>query len=161
MNENEWRAEIKQYFSKQSESRHETTLSLISIFNRFSEENLQIEKIINHAENEQDEILQQIVKLYEWYKHRLQTMNMVDFALLQQRAYSQLLESEHVINEFEHVVIDEFQDTNRIQEQLFFVFLKGIRISVLSGTMIRHCIGFVGLQWRTLSNFQKGLNFTC
>lgn len=122
MNENEWRAEIKQYFSKQSESRHETTLSLISIFNRFSEENLQIEKIINHAENEQDEILQQIVKLYEWYKHRLQTMNMVDFALLQQRAYSQLLESEHVINEFEHVVIDEFQDTNRIQEQLFSSF---------------------------------------
>jgi DNA helicase II / ATP-dependent DNA helicase PcrA len=123
--ENEWRSEMKKYFSKRSESRHETALSLISLFNRFSEENLQIERIIDHAVNINDETLQQIARLYEWYKQRLQTMNMVDFALLQQRAYSQLLESEHVINEFEHVVIDEFQDTNRIQEQLFLRLAKG------------------------------------
>ena len=123
--ENDWRSEMKKYFSKRSESRHETALLLISVFNRFSEENLQIERIIDHAVNINDETLQQIARLYEWYKQRLQTMNMVDFALLQQRAYSQLLESEHVINEFEHVVIDEFQDTNRIQEQLFFRLAKG------------------------------------
>lgn len=125
VNEKEWRTEIKQYFAKRSESRHETTLSLISIFNRFSEENLETQKIIDYAINHQDEALQQIARLYDWYKQRLRTMNMVDFALLQQRAYSQLLESEHVINEFEHVIIDEFQDTNRIQEQLFFRLAKG------------------------------------
>lgn len=125
VNENEWRSEMKQYFSKRSESRHETTLSLISIFNRFSEENLQIEKIVDHALNIQDGKLQQITRLYEWYKKRLEAANMVDFALLQQRAYSQLLESEHTTYEFDYVIIDEFQDTNRIQEQLFFRLSKG------------------------------------
>ncbi|AGI31181.1 ATP-dependent helicase [Bacillus subtilis] len=123
--EDEWRSDMKQYFGKRSESRHDTALSIISIFNRFSEENLPIETIKRHATNKQDEILLQIAKLYEWYKKKLNSNNMVDFSLLQQRALHQLLESEHVISEFEHVVIDEFQDTNRIQEQLFFRLAKG------------------------------------
>ncbi|WP_071396619.1 ATP-dependent helicase [Bacillus tuaregi] len=125
--EEEWRAEIKQYFGKRSESRHETTLSIISIFNRFSEENLSIDVIKEHAMIKQNDPLLHIAKLYEWYKQKLHTSNMVDFSLLQQRALDQLLESEHVINEFEHVVIDEFQDTNRIQEQLFFRLAKGYK----------------------------------
>ncbi len=119
------RSEMKQYFGKRSESRHDTALSFISIFNRFSEENLQIEKVKNHAFIKKDETLKQIAKLYEWYKGKLHSNNMVDFSLLQQRALHQLLESEHVISEFEHIVIDEFQDTNRIQEQLFFRLAKG------------------------------------
>lgn len=123
--EDEWRSDMKQYFGKRSESRHDTALSIISIFNRFSEENLPIETIKRHATNKQDEILLQIAKLYEWYKEKLNSNNMVDFSLLQQRALHQLLESEHVTSEFKHIVIDEFQDTNRIQEQLFFRLAKG------------------------------------
>ncbi|MEK4086090.1 ATP-dependent helicase [Psychrobacillus sp. FSL K6-1415] len=123
--EDEWRAEMKKYFGKRSESRHDTALSVISIFNRFSEENLSIEKIAEHATEKQDETLLQIAKLYDWYKNKLTSENKVDFSLLQQRALKQLLESEHVISEFQHVVIDEFQDTNRIQEQLFFRLANG------------------------------------
>lgn len=125
VDESEWRSVMKQYFSRRSVSRHETALSLISIFNRFSEENLQVETIMGHALNIQDESLQQIARLYEWYKQRLQSTNMVDFSLLQQRAYNQLLESDHTTFEFEHIIIDEFQDTNRIQEQIFFRLAKG------------------------------------
>ncbi len=123
--EDEWRSDMKQYFGKRSKSRHDTALSIISIFNRFSEENLPVEIIKNYAIKNKDETLLQIAKLYEWYKKRLHSNNIVDFSLLQQRALHQLLESEHVINEFEHVVIDEFQDTNRVQEQLFFRLAKG------------------------------------
>ncbi|SOC24549.1 DNA helicase-2/ATP-dependent DNA helicase PcrA [Ureibacillus xyleni] len=120
-----WRSDMKQYFGKRSESRHDTALSIISIFNRFSEENLPVEKIYDYAKSKRDDTLLKIAKLYEWYKAKLHSDNMVDFSLLQQRALHQLLESEHVIFEFEHVVIDEFQDTNRIQEQLFFRLAKG------------------------------------
>ncbi|WP_026674015.1 UvrD-helicase domain-containing protein, partial [Alkalihalobacterium bogoriense] len=123
--ENEWRAELKEYFGKRSESRHESTLSLISIFNRFSEENLPIEHIIDQATSKQDEMLLQIAKLYDWYKQKLNTSNMVDFSLLQQRALHQLLQSDHVCFEFDHIIIDEMQDTNRIQEQLFFRLASG------------------------------------
>lgn len=123
--EEAWRSRMKQYFGKRSQSRHDTALSIISIFNRFSEENLSIEKIKNYATEKQDEILLQIAKLYEWYKGKLYSNNMVDFSLLQQRAFEQLLKNESAIYEFEHVIIDEFQDTNRIQEQLFFRLAKG------------------------------------
>lgn len=123
--ESELRSGMKQYFGKRSESRHDTALSFISIFNRFSEENLTIEKIKNYADVKKDEALKQIAKLYEWYKGKLSSDNKVDFSLLQQRALNQLMESEHVIHEFDHIIIDEFQDTNRIQEQLFFRLAKG------------------------------------
>lgn len=125
LKEEELRAELKEYFGKRSASRHESTLSIISIFNRFSEENLPTENILEYASAKQDEILLKIAKLYEWYKHKLQTSNMVDFSLLQQRALHQLLQSDHVIKEFEHIIIDEMQDTNRIQEQLFFRLASG------------------------------------
>ncbi|MGM9987309.1 MAG: ATP-dependent helicase [Bacillaceae bacterium] len=125
LKEEELRLDMKQYFGKHSNSRHDTALSLISIFNRFSEENVPSEKIKNNAIKNEDKILLQIAKLYEWYKEKLYAKNMVDFSLLQQRALHQLLENEHTIYEFEHVVIDEYQDTNRIQEQLFFRLAKG------------------------------------
>ncbi|WP_298829942.1 ATP-dependent helicase [uncultured Planococcus sp.] len=125
VNEKEWRIEIKQYFSKRSDSRHDTSLSIISLFNRFSEENITADEIFVHASNEEDTTLYQIGKLYVWYKQRLEVTNSVDFSLLQQRAYNQLLKSDHVIYEFDHIIIDEFQDTNRIQEQLFFRLANG------------------------------------
>lgn len=125
VNEKEWRIEMKGYFSKRSDSRHDTSLSIISLFNRFSEENITTDEILVHASDEQDTTLYQIGKLYIWYKQRLEVTNSVDFSLLQQRAYNQLLKSDHVIYEFDHIIIDEFQDTNRIQEQLFFWLANG------------------------------------
>lgn len=124
-NEEVLREDLKQYFGKRSQSRHDSALSLISIFNRFSEENLPIDRIKEHALKSNDETLLNIAKLYEWYVSKLKADNIVDFSLLQQRAMQLLLESEHVIHEFEHIIIDEMQDTNRIQEQLFYRLAKG------------------------------------
>ncbi|REB11148.1 ATP-dependent helicase [Sporosarcina sp. BI001-red] len=128
VNENEWRLDVRQYLTGMSfefASRHDTTTLLISIFNRFSEENLQTQKIIDYAQNEDEQVLKQIARVYEWYKLKLEKSNMVDFSLLQQRAYTQLLLSDHTAYEFDHIIIDEYQDTNRIQEQLFFRLAKG------------------------------------
>lgn len=123
--EEDIRTELKEYFGNHSTSRHDTSKSLISLFNRFSEENLSIDKLFEHAKDNGSQSFLHIVKLYAWYKEKLASTNMIDFSLLQQRALHLLLQSEHVINEFEHVIIDEFQDTNRIQEQLFFRLALG------------------------------------
>ncbi|UYP07265.1 ATP-dependent helicase [Priestia megaterium] len=125
ISEEDIRFELKQYFGKVSTSRHDSTQSLISIFNRFSEENLNIENLYEYARDTSDESLLRVTKLYEWYKQRLFKSNMVDFSLLQQRATNQIMQSEDFIHEFEHVIIDEYQDTNSIQEQLFFRLASG------------------------------------
>jgi DNA helicase II / ATP-dependent DNA helicase PcrA len=119
-----FRMEIKQYFEKMSATRHDSTKSLIGMFNRFSEENLLPDLIEGKAIKEKDGTLLKLAKLYRWYKEELESKNQIDFALLQQKALIVLENSEHTINEFEHVVIDEYQDTNRIQEQLIFRLAK-------------------------------------
>ncbi|MBY0062361.1 ATP-dependent helicase [Priestia aryabhattai] len=121
----EFRLEIKQYFEKRSSSKHECAKSLISILNRFSEENLNPKFIEERASQQQDTTLQNISKIYMWYKEELQAKNQIDFSLLQQKALNILQNSDHVIYEFEHIIIDEFQDTNSIQEQLIFRLSKG------------------------------------
>jgi DNA helicase-2/ATP-dependent DNA helicase PcrA len=120
-----FRLEIKQYFENRSAARHDSAKSLISIFNRFSEENLSPDLIEQQATNETDTTLIKVAKLYRWYAEELASKKQMDFALLQQRALNVLEKSEHTINEFEHVVIDEYQDTNRIQEQVIFRLAKG------------------------------------
>lgn len=125
MNEEDFRIELQKYFEAHSSSRHNSSLSLISIFNRFSEENLSPDDIINKASNIQDETLKKIAVLYNWYREYLFGRNQVDFSLLQQKALQTLMQSEHTTEIFEHIIIDEYQDTNRIQEQLIFRLAEG------------------------------------
>lgn len=122
-----FRSELRSYFEARSGSRHTSAQSLIGIFNRFSEENLTSEDIKNRAEILQDETLKKISVLYGWYRDHLFGRNQVDFSLLQQKALQTLMESEHTTEIFEHIIIDEYQDTNRIQEQLIFRMAKGHR----------------------------------
>jgi DNA helicase-2/ATP-dependent DNA helicase PcrA len=49
----------------------------------------------------------------------------VDFSLLQQAAYNHVSTLEKSGSIFEHIIIDEYQDTNAIQEKLFFTLAKG------------------------------------
>lgn len=123
----EFRSELKQYFENWGSSKHESAQSLISIFNRFSEENLSAEMIQKQAQELGDDTLYKIAKLYQWYKEELFSKNQVDFSLLQQKALDVLKMSDHTIYEFQHIIIDEYQDTNRIQEQLIFHLAKGYK----------------------------------
>ncbi|MGG1289830.1 ATP-dependent helicase [Bacillus smithii] len=121
----DFRIELKQYFNNRGSSKHESAKSLISIFNRFSEENLSAQTIQEQAKELRDDTLYKIANLYQWYMDELFAKNQVDFSLLQQKALDVLKIGEHTIYEFEHIIIDEFQDTNRIQEKLIFHLAKG------------------------------------
>lgn len=134
---------INQVFNSRFQSKHSAVTSCISFFNRCSEECLEPRDIIarlddsdenlrryfkgNSLESEQ---LVQAYTLYQAYRESLirnEKIRNTDFSLLQQEAYKVLLAREETGHIFKHVIIDEYQDTNTIQERIFFRLAQGYK----------------------------------
>lgn len=118
---------INSYFGKNSNSRHNAVVNVIALFNRFSEERIDPVLARKRASNA---ALKKLLLMYEEYLKLLATVNAVpltDFSLLQQDAVKVLEATPEVSNVFRHVIIDEYQDTNTIQEQLFFRLAAGYK----------------------------------
>jgi len=102
-------------------SRHVAAINTISLFNRLSEEKIDVNQV-----STDDEELQVFLKMYSSYREKLNANERVpdvDFALLQQMAYENIINSPNG-GDFKHIIIDEYQDTNTIQELLFFGLAK-------------------------------------
>ncbi len=117
---------INKYFDgRGSKSKHYAVMNCIALFNRLSEEciNPRQAKVKTNDGN-----LKTQLDLYEEY---LKTLNepkpngTVDLSLLQQCALNVLTEQPNSNSIFKHVIIDEYQDTNPIQERLFFDLARG------------------------------------
>ena len=69
---------------------------------------------------------QQWVRVYAAYEETCRRSGVVDFAEFLLRTYELLRDNEtlrsHYQNRFQHVLVDEFQDTNRIQYQWLELF---------------------------------------
>jgi DNA helicase II / ATP-dependent DNA helicase PcrA len=115
---------INQFFGDNSISKHIAATSCISLFNRFSEECLNPAQAKQLA---QDDRLKQLIDLYAHYKQTLTQANppLADFSLIQQEAFKALENSPNAGTIFKHIIIDEYQDTNTIQERLFFKLATG------------------------------------
>lgn len=116
---------INSYLKQNSNSRHNAVVHLIALFNRFSEERIDA---VTARKRAPDATLKKLLVMYEEYLKLLATVNVVpltDFALLQQNAVKVLEATPDAANVFRHVIIDEYQDTNAIQEQLFFKLAAG------------------------------------
>lgn len=116
---------INEFFDTNSESKYRAIQHCISLFNRFSEECVDPHQI---RRSTKDNTLKQLIDMYDRYVNLLETAQAVphtDFALVQQRAFNRLdsfAGSGHV---FKYVIIDEYQDTNTIQERLYFKLSSG------------------------------------
>ncbi|MBU8689503.1 UvrD-helicase domain-containing protein [Priestia megaterium] len=114
--------EFKQWFSTSIEkplsNKHDITIALIEMFNRFTEECIEPSSF----KTVEDKDIQQFGGLYELYVSELRANNFVDYAFLQQEAlkYVSTLEK----SRFDYIIIDEYQDTNLVQEKLFFSLSK-------------------------------------
>jgi DNA helicase-2/ATP-dependent DNA helicase PcrA len=109
----------------ESSSRHRAVMHCIAFFNRLSEECLDPDALIPQAD---DPVLAQLIRMYALYRDSLRRSDvpaLTDFSLLQQNAL-RVLEafagSGHV---FQHVIVDEYQDTNTVQERIFFRLAAG------------------------------------
>lgn len=115
---------INQYFSGNDHySRHKAVVNVIKLFNRFSEE-----CVMPGTVNAKNETLGSLLTMYDFYKYSLQNsgngIGSVDFSLLQQQAYTAICVFKGCQDVFKHIIIDEYQDTNPIQEKLFFELAK-------------------------------------
>ena len=108
-----------------SQSRHAAVTNVIALFNRLSEECLQPENVVERVD---DPTYRSLLAMYANYVASLRPHHgphRTDFALLKQNALDLLLSAPLSGSVFKHVIIDEYQDTNTIQERLFFKLASG------------------------------------
>ncbi|WP_373479137.1 UvrD-helicase domain-containing protein [Geminocystis sp.] len=123
---------INQFFNHNSISKHNAVNNCISLFNRFSEECLTPEQILARIQTtdlDDPDTFVKLTNLYDEYLRSLQQSNppQADFSLIQQYALNFLEKSPHCGNIFKHIIIDEYQDTNTIQERIFFKLASGFK----------------------------------
>lgn len=136
-------------------SRHTAITNCISFFNRLSEEKIDPNEYIPSDDKKTLNIL---MKMYDYYLNSLKKngkFQKVDFSLLQQSAYSFFNESDISENIFKHVIIDEYQDTNSIQEKIFFKLAKGTKNICVVGDDDQALYRFRGATVENLVEFES------
>lgn len=119
--EREGNETISNYLTgRRSKSRHGAVAATISLFNRFSEECLDAERA---ARATRDSILRKLLRMYGAYRE----LKVTDLSLLQQAALDHCRASEGTSHVLRHVIVDEYQDTNHVQESIFFHLAGGHR----------------------------------
>lgn len=91
---------------------------LATLVNKVAEENLDVKKLAQCKKAERLTILAEGVSLY---RELLAEQNALDFSLIQTKMW-ELLDNEDVLKDIRskihYIMVDEYQDTNRIQEQI-------------------------------------------
>jgi len=103
-----------------SNSTHESSKLLISMFSRFGEEMLAPEVLLKAAKRKKDEPLRRVALLYADYVKALADRGMTDFSHMQTAALNALKAYGEGDAAFEYVIVDEYQDTNSVQEAIYF-----------------------------------------
>lgn len=126
---------ITNIFGRASQSRHRAVVNLMAIFNRFSEEMIDPPAARRKLQEAQDlngldpSNLDLLLKLYEGYLTTLHrdgsNVQLTDFSLIQGEAYQILCAFPGAGQVFKHIIVDEYQDTNTIQERIFFKLAEG------------------------------------
>ena len=108
-----------------SESKFKAINNLIEVFNRLTEETIDEESIKNKKRKLTDDE-KFILELYIKYKN-LTIYNescRVDLSSLQELALNHIKKNDKSMDQFKYIIVDEYQDTNYVQEQLFFTLAK-------------------------------------
>jgi DNA helicase-2/ATP-dependent DNA helicase PcrA len=112
-------AQITHYFEKvRSTSRHRAVVKAIAFFNRMSEESLDLS-----APRLDDPVACGLIRMYAAYRALLEEnkdRTYTDLSLIQSHAYKRISECDSGDRLFDHVIVDEYQDTNTIQERIYF-----------------------------------------
>lgn len=86
-----------------------------------SEEMVDVEAMIEDINPD----IETLGRILETYQYMLEEGNLIDFSTIQTECYRLLTENEKILkdlqNEIKYLMIDEYQDTNYIQEQIVFL----------------------------------------
>jgi DNA helicase-2/ATP-dependent DNA helicase PcrA len=133
-------------------SRHYAVQAIIRLFNRFSEENLQPEEMATAYE-----FLEKLILMYDFYRKSLiqsDRIQTVDFSLLQQKAFNKIRAFAGSGAVYEHVIVDEYQDTNAIQELIYFELAKSAKNLCVVGDDDQALYRFRGATVENLVEFE-------
>ena len=102
--------------------------TICELSNNLTEEITDIEAMQNDVDTE----IATIAKVVSTYQQMLDEENLVDFSAIQIECYRLLKDNKNVLDELrnniKYIMVDEYQDTNYIQEQI--VFLLGIHENI-------------------------------
>lgn len=112
----------------------------------------------NHLINSDNSFLQQIGSAYNRYEQSLLASNRTDFAHLQRYVHDLLTSdnsAESVTREFLYVLVDEYQDTNYVQEQLLLKMSEIHRNLCVVGDEDQSLYRFRGATVRNILEFSQ------
>ena len=121
-------------------------------FDRFAEELLDIEALKSSA----DDLVSSLAVAYERYRELLVEKNFVDFAHLQVfflELLNSTTEGQQVKNAIKYVMVDEYQDTNYVQEQLVFALSDATKNLCVVGDEDQSLYRFRGATVRNILEF--------
>ncbi len=111
-----------------------------------------------HIRDDDDPTEQQMIRIYQAYENACQLAGAVDFAELLLRSLETLRDNEellqHYQNRFQHLLVDEFQDTNSIQ-YAWLQLLAGEKGNVFAvGDDDQSIYGWRGAKVENILNFE-------
>lgn len=130
--------------------------TICNFVNNLSEELVSPEELMS----DRDPSIASLGRMLQEYRTILTEANLMDFSSIQIEAYRLLCDNKDILNELRsaitHIMVDEYQDTNYIQEQLVFL-LAGERISAWSETMTKVCTVSAVRPSETFWSFRRSL----
>ena len=140
--------QIVQFFEDRlSNSRHRAVTALLACFNRLSEESLDLA-----AKRPRDPVVRGVLRMYAEYRRLLAEEDRTDLSLLQWHAHQRLAGNEKSESLYRHITIDEYQDTNSIQEKIYFRLARASRNLCVVGDDDQSMYRFRGA---TVDNFLR------
>lgn len=124
---------------------------------RINEEDIHIEKDIGN------ERVKYLKKVNEIYKELLFQENVIDFSNIQFECYRILLENKIILEKMRkkinYIMIDEYQDTNLIQEKIFLLIARGEKNNIcVVGDDDQGIYRFRGATVKNILRFDKNFN---
>lgn len=150
-----------QLFDGKKIPRWKRSEQLIKWINKVSEENVELEKLINFG----DYRVQTIGKVYCKYLELTDEENLLDFSGIQTEAYNLLLNYpdilENLQNQIQYLMIDEYQDTNTIQEKIIFKLAGSNKNICVVGDDDQGLYRFRGATIRNILEFPNNFDGEC
>jgi DNA helicase-2/ATP-dependent DNA helicase PcrA len=112
-----------------------------------------------HIRDDGDPTRRQLIKIYQTYEDACQRAGVVDFAELLLRAYELWRDNpallQHYRTRFQHVLVDEFQDTNAIQYQWLMLLAKPDGMPFVVGDDDQSIYRWRGARVENLNQFRR------
>jgi len=141
---------------------HNNLDDIIAIFNLCSENCIEPSKLTEYYNSIQEERKEQYLGLANAYQNYLNLLEMekkIDFAGLQKLTYHLLTNNQTILDDlrtrYQHILVDEYQDTNPIQDEIFRLLAETHKRIYVVGDEDQSIYGFRGASINNFRRFPK------